>query len=185
MDIQHILNDLKSENNFAFGKLYRDNFMKISNFVRNNSGSQTDAEDLFQDAMVVLIEKLRQDNFKLTASIDTYVYAICKNLWFKKLRDRNYELSNDKLESVEFFSSINDSIEDEKTYTEKLKGLLLKITDHCNRLIHDIFFNENAIDQIQKDYGYSTRHNAQNQKHKCVQQIRKVKEDEEKLKKDK
>lgn len=178
-----ILIDLKTENNFAFGKLYQDNYGKISKFVQNNSGNHADAEDLFQDAMMVLVEKLRQDNFKLTASIDTYVYAICKNLWFKKLRDKNYELSADELHSFEFLNSINESIDNEKTYSEKLKGYLLKISDHCNSLIHDIFFKEKAIEQIQKDYGYSSRHNAQNQKHKCVEQIRKVKEKEETSKK--
>lgn len=177
--MNNIIVDLKTENNFAFGKLYKDNFGKISNFVRNNSGNKADAQDLFQEAMMVLVEKLRQDNFQLTASIDTYVYAICKNLWFKKLRDKNYELSVDELQSFDFLTSINDSIEAEKTYLEILKGYLLKITDHCNRLIHDIFFKEKTIDQIQKDYGYLTRHNAQNQKHKCVEQIRKVKEEDE------
>ena len=177
--MNNILIDLKTENNFAFGKLYQENFGKISNFVQNNSGNQADAEDLFQDAMMVLVEKLRQDNFQLTASINTYIYAICKNLWFKKLRDKNYELSFDELQSFDFQMSINDSIEDEKTYLGKLKGYLLKITDHCSKLIHDIFFKEKAIEQIQKDYGYSTRHNAQNQKHKCVEQIKKAKSEDE------
>ncbi|WP_159023741.1 RNA polymerase sigma factor [Formosa sp. L2A11] len=181
--MDNVLTDLKTENNFAFGKLYRDNYGKISRFVQNNSGNQADAEDLFQEAMMVLVEKLRQDNFQLTASIDTYVYAICKNLWFKKLRNTNFQLSIDDMQSLEFQDAINDSIEAEKTYSEKLKGYLLKITDHCNRLIHDMFFKEKAIEQIQKDYGYSTRHNAQNQKHKCVEQIRKVKEKEDILKK--
>jgi len=37
------------------------------------------------------------------------------------------------------------------------------------------FFKNNPIEQIPKDYGYYTKHNAQNQKHKCVEQIRKVK----------
>ena len=181
--MNNILIDLKTENNFAFGKLYQDNFGKISNFVQNNSGNQADAEDLFQDAMMVLVEKLRQDNFQLTASIDTYVYAICKNLWFKKLRGKNVALSVDEMQSYEFLTSINDSIENEKTYLEKLKGYVLKMTDHCNKLINDIFFKEKAIEQIQKDYGYSTRHNAQNQKHKCVEQIRKVKEKEDNIRK--
>ncbi|SHI30780.1 RNA polymerase sigma factor, sigma-70 family [Mesonia phycicola] len=181
--MNNILDDLKTENNFAFGKLYKENFSKILSFVKNNNGSKIDAEDLFQDAMLVLVEKLRQDHFLLTASINTYVYAICKNLWFKKLRSRNFELSIDEIQSYHFQESINESIENEKNYSEKLKGYLLKITNHCSKLIHDIFFNEKEIDQIQKDYGYSSKHNAQNQKHKCVQQIRKIKLEEEKLKK--
>lgn len=177
-----IVTDLQTENNFAFGKLYQHNFQKIANFVQNNSGNLADAEDLFQDAMIVLVEKLRQDQFQLTASIDTYVYAICKNLWFKKLRHRNHQLVFDTIQSKDFLLSINESIEDEKTYVEKLKTYLLKITDHCNRLLQDIFFKQKAIEHIQNDYGYSSRHNANNQKHKCVEQVRKVKQKEEQLK---
>jgi hypothetical protein len=43
-----------------------------------------------------------------------------------------------------------------------------------------MLFKNKPIEQIQKDYGYSTKHNAQNQKHKCVQQIKKIKEQEDK-----
>jgi len=178
--MKDIIIDLKSENNFAYGKLYIDNFHRISKFVQNNSGNQTDAEDLFQDAMLVLVEKLRNDDFKLTASINTYVYAICKNIWYKKMRNRTFQLSLDDIQTKYFQTSISNSIEEEKTYIEKLKGYLTKITDHCNRLIHDMFFKEKTIEQIQKDYGYSSRHNAQNQKYKCVEQIKKVKEKENK-----
>ncbi|PVX52440.1 RNA polymerase sigma factor (sigma-70 family) [Balneicella halophila] len=178
-----ILNNLKTENNSAFGKLYQDNFQKILKFVSNNSGGKADAEDLFQDAMMVLIEKLRNDNFKLTASINTYVYAICKNLWLKKLRDKDFDLSMDTMNSLDFQSSINDSIEEEMSDCEKLNSYREKISKHCDGLIEDIFVNGKAIEEIQKEYGYSTKHSAHNQTYKCVEQIRRVKEQEEKLKK--
>lgn len=171
-----LITDLKTENNFAFGKLYEANFYKISRFVQNNSGSKSDAEDVFQDAMLVLVEKLRQEDFQLTASINTYVYAICKNLWFKKLRDSNFKLSLETIKDSDFQDSITDTIENEKSYLDILKGYLTKITVHCNRLIQDIFFNGASIDDIQIKYGYSSSHNAQNQKYKCVEQLRKVKE---------
>lgn len=173
------MSDLETQNDLAFEKLYKDNFVKISRFVQNNSGHPADAEDLFQDAMMVLLVKLRQDHFKLTVSINTYLYAICKNLWFKILRDRSFQLSLNDIKRRDFQNSISDSINDEKSYLKKLTGYLLQITEHCNRLIHDIFFNEKAIAQIQEKYGYSTRHNAQNQKYKCVEQIRKIKVQEE------
>lgn len=38
-----------------------------------------------------------------------------------------------------------------------------RVTEHCQGLIHDMFFKEKSIEQIQKEYGYSTKHNAQNQ----------------------
>ncbi len=173
-----LLEDFRKGSEFAFGMLYEENFGMISNFVLNNSGSVQDAEDLFQDAMLVLVEKLRMDDFQLTASLNTYVYAICKNLWLKKLRNSSFLVDFEDIQEEHFQKSIHQSIEDEMSYLEKLKSYMLKISSHCNRLIHDIFFRDKSIDQIQSEYGYSTRHNAQNQKHKCIQQIKKVKEKE-------
>ena len=173
-----ILHDLKGENNTAFGQLYKEHFGMVNRFVTNNSGRTDDAEDLFQETMIVLIEKLRKDDFELTASIKTYIMAISKNLWFKKLRNPSKEIEFRELHINQFYDEIDLAIEDEKSYKDKLQTLIHKISQHCQGLIHDMFFKEKSIDQIQKDYGYSSKHNAQNQKHKCVEQIRKVKEDE-------
>ena len=171
-----LLADLKGENNYAFGEIYKNYFPMVRRFVLNNSGNTEDAEDIFQDTMIVLLDKLRYDNFQLTASLKTYVMAISKNLWFKKLRSNHKETEFTEIHNNSFFEEINLAIEKEKTYRDKLQNYIHKISRHCQGLIHDIFFKEKAIEQIQEEYGYSTKHNAQNQKHKCVEQIRKVKE---------
>ena len=171
-----IFTDLKGENNFAFGELYKKYFAMVNHFVANNNGTKTDAEDIFQDTVLVLVLKLRQDNFDLTASIKTYIMAIAKHLWLKKLRTSYREIEFTDLYNNQFYEGINQTIEEEKTYMDKLENYISKITSHCNRLIHDMFFKNKTIEEIQKEYGYSTRQNAINQKYKCVEQIRKVKE---------
>ena len=40
---------------------------------------------------------------------------------------------------------------------------------------YDIFIENKSIEEIQDKYQYSSRHNAQNQKYKCVEQIKKIK----------
>lgn len=177
---KHIIIDLKEESNFAFGELYKNYFKSIHHFVLNNNGSTSDAEDIFQDTMLVLVQKLRQDDFQLSASIKTYIMAIAKHLWLNKLRTSYRETELTDLHDHKFFEEITLSIEHEKTYWDKLQFYMTKITDHCSRLMHDMFFKNKPIEQIQKEHGYSSKHNAQNQKHKCVEQIRKVKEQVEK-----
>ena len=61
---------------------------------------------------------------------------------------------------------------------DKLQNLLHKITKHCQGLIHDMFFKEKTVEEIQKNYGYTNKHTLQNQKYKCVEQIKKVKAEE-------
>ena len=173
-----IIDDLKGENNKAFGQLYKAYFGMVNRFVINNNGRTDDAEDIFQDTMIVLLGKLRQDDFQLTASIKTYIMAISKNMWLKRLRTANRETEFTDVLDNKFYNEINLAIENEKTYVDKLQTYMHKITKHCQGLIHDMFFKEKAIEQIQKEYGYSTKHNAQNQKYKCVEQIKKVKEEE-------
>jgi RNA polymerase sigma factor (sigma-70 family) len=175
-----IIDDLKGENNQAYGELYKAYFGMVEYFILNNNGRTDDAEDIFQDTMIVLLEKLRQDDFMLTASIKTYIMAIAKNLWFKRLRYAHRETEFTTVHDNKFYEEIELAIENEKTYVDKLQSYLHKITKHCQGLIHDMFFKEKAVEEIQKEYGYATKHNLQNQKYKCVQQIKKMKEAAEK-----
>lgn len=71
-----------------YGKIYQQHFPSIKRYILNNSGTEADAEDIFQDAMVVILEKYMLDDFKLTATLKTYIYAVSKNLWLKKLRTK-------------------------------------------------------------------------------------------------
>ncbi len=171
-----LINDLKSGNNFTYGELYRSYYPSVLRFIRSNSGNIADAEDTFQEALIVLVQKLEQDDFQLTASLKTYLMAITKNLWFKKLRNRHFELQLEQITEEKFQNEIALAIEQEKSYLDKLKAYMTKISSHCNRLINAMFFDGKSIEEVQSEYGYSTRHNAINQKHKCINQIRKVKE---------
>jgi DNA-directed RNA polymerase specialized sigma24 family protein len=110
-----IIIDLKGENNHAFGALYKNYFGVVSRFIVNNKGTNHDAEDIFQDTMIALVAKLRQDDFVLEASVKTYIMAIAKNLWFKKLRTANRETAFTDIHDNKFYEEISLAIEQEKT----------------------------------------------------------------------
>ncbi|SDE64779.1 RNA polymerase sigma factor [Riemerella columbipharyngis] len=175
MEGQNIIWRLKNQDNHSFGLLYENYFDMVNRFVTKNSGRTSDAEDIFQDTMVVLISKLNRDDFQLTASIKTYIMAIAKNLWLKKLRKTYREVEFTENYTDAFFEEITESIEQEKSYREKLRSYMGKITAHCRKLIYEIFFKEKSTQQIQQEYGYSSRHNVNNQKYKCIEQIRRAK----------
>jgi hypothetical protein len=133
--------------------------------------------------LLVLVEKLRHDDFKLTASLGTYIYAISKNLWLKRLRDGidylPYKASQDK----RFYDDINTAIKEQMSFKEKITDYLSQISSHCHRLIHAMFYQDKTITEIQKEYGYSSRHSAQNQKYKCLKQLKKAKQKTEQAQK--
>lgn len=161
----------------ALAKLYADYFPVVHIFVQRNKGTKEDAEDLFQEAMLVLIEKLKQDDFVLSASLKTYMMAISKNLWFKHLRDTKKNTTTEfaDIHSAFLMEEVNEAIEKERNYWDKLNAYLSSVSSHCKTILEMFYFEKKTIDEIQKHFGYSTIHNAQNQKYKCVEQVKAVK----------
>lgn len=169
------IEDFKEDSNNAFGILYQKYFVYTKKFILNNKGNQEDAEDIFQDSLLILYEKLSVDNFEVYTCLGNYIVGISKNLWLKKLKNRNFYIEFPETYFIENQEEINAAIENEKFFWEKLNGYIQSISSHCQNLIHDIFIRNKTIEEIQDKYQYSSRHNAQNQKYKCVEQIRKIK----------
>ncbi|HTN16523.1 MAG TPA: sigma-70 family RNA polymerase sigma factor [Chitinophagaceae bacterium] len=170
------INDLKKESSHAFELLYDAYFDVVLRHVLHNSGTKDDAEDLFQEVMIVLVHKIRDDNFRLSASLKTYVMAIGKNLWLKTLRNRSRDQDHKQLSAAAYYTEISAALEREKYYSSKLQQYLYKISRHCQGFIDDVFFKGKSLDQIKEEYGYTTRINAANQKYKCMEQIRRVRD---------
>ena len=92
-----LLDKLRTEDNSSFGLLYKFYFPSVASYIKQNLGSNEDAEDVFQEAITVLLQKVRQSDFVLTSSLKTYLYAIAKNLWLKRLRDSKIRRNQDEL----------------------------------------------------------------------------------------
>jgi RNA polymerase sigma factor (sigma-70 family) len=67
--------------------IYKNYADKIKWMVLNNSGNETDAADLFQDALIDLHRKA-QRGFELTCPLGGFLYLMCKNRWINELQKR-------------------------------------------------------------------------------------------------
>ena len=53
----------------------------VKKFVIKNNGTHQEAEDIFQEGLVIFCNKIKNYEFVLTCSINKYVYSVCKLLW--------------------------------------------------------------------------------------------------------
>ncbi len=176
----HILLDkLKTEDSSSFELLYKFYFPTIASYIKQNLGNNEDAEDIFQEAIIVLLQKVRQPDFILTSSLKTYLYAVAKNLWLKRLRDNKIKTVDNELRLITYRAETESiEIEPEKSKEEKVENWLLKITRNCQNILKALFFYEVPMDSLMVKMGWKNKHTASNQKHKCIQQIKNVKEKE-------
>lgn len=176
---QVLIEQLKTEENAAFQVLYKQYFASLRAYIKQNRGNDEDAQDVFQEAIIVLLQKVRKPDFVLTSSLKTYLYAIAKNIWLKNLR-------NKKLISVEEFEeyqneaeNFSDEVTPEKTKEEKVQTWFTRITDNCQQILQAIFYYRVPMESLMEKMGWKNKHTAATQQYKCIQQVKKQKEKEE------
>jgi DNA-directed RNA polymerase specialized sigma24 family protein len=86
MDDQKIIELLRTgESGLALNSLYK-HFPMIRKLIRSKGGNTKDAEDIFQEALIILIRKAKDKDFKLTAQLSTYLFSVCRFLWNDQLK---------------------------------------------------------------------------------------------------
>ena len=60
---------LAKEDKASIEQIYRGNYMMVQSLILNNNGSTEDAADIFQEAMIVLLEKSKSPDFELNCQL--------------------------------------------------------------------------------------------------------------------
>jgi RNA polymerase sigma factor (sigma-70 family) len=90
--VEEIIEGIKARDNCVLQYVYKNHFPSIHHFIISNSGSPEDAKDIFQESIIVIYRKLKeQQHFLLNSSFKTFIYSIARNLWLKHLRAIKYE----------------------------------------------------------------------------------------------
>ena len=67
-------------------EIYRRFAEGIKRMVVKNSGSETDAADLFQEVLMELHQKATKQHFVLTCPFEAFLHLVCRNRWINKLQ---------------------------------------------------------------------------------------------------
>ena len=154
---------------WAFEELYDAEYHKIQDYVTNNSGSRTETQDVFQDGVVVLLEKIKTPGFEFACRVGTYLYSCCKNIWLKQIRKSNRTVKNDYFE---YYPTTEVEFDLEPVNLDnKIKVILETLSESCLKLFKAFYYESKSWDAIAKELGYNSTNSAKNQKYKCLKKI--------------
>lgn len=177
----HLLAALAAGDRTATEQIYQQFFHIVNGWLIKNGGAAADAADVFQEAMVVLFEKAADEDFRLTCSIGTYLFAISKRLWYKKLERQNREpvfFKEDADGEEESYGGVyEDDIsahQERETHYEQLNAALDQIGEPCRSLLKAFYHHDKSMQEIAADFGYTNPDNAKTQKYKCLTRLRKL-----------
>src|SRR3989339_368770 len=88
---EELLNGILRNDSVILQFIYKNFYYKINFFIKKNNGDDDDANDVFQEAIIIMYRKIKDNSLILDCSFDTYLYSICRFLWMKQLEKRKNE----------------------------------------------------------------------------------------------
>jgi RNA polymerase sigma factor (sigma-70 family) len=172
---QALLKGLAGNDRKAVETIYRAHYSMIQTLVINNSGTSDDARDIFQEAIVVLYEKAKSGSFELHAQLKTYIYAVCRRLWLKKLAV-NQRFTGNLSNAAETIATEEDiELYEHRTEDFELMDRALQhLGEPCKELLESYYLRKKNMSEIAKEFGYTNAENAKNQKYKCLMRLKKI-----------
>ena len=157
----------------AIRQLYRSYFGLTAAYVTQNSGSEQDAEDIFQEVILVFIEVLKKDKFRGESSISTFLYSLSRNIWLNELKKRG----RSKLRDAVFEKGKDQADPDTSQLIihREMKATLMQLVDqlgeNCKKILLAFYFENLAMSEILKNMQYENEQVVRNKKYKCLKQL--------------
>lgn len=127
--------------------IYEGYFPVVRNHILKNSGSETEAKDIFQDAVVFTYQKLKSDSLSLNCSLTTYIFAVCRNMWMNTLRKRRKTISWDN--AAEITEDISNDILNlihEKSKLNLFHKYFLNLGEVCQQVLRNFFLGKSMLE---------------------------------------
>lgn len=174
-----LIEGIKKQNEKVLTELYNKFFPSIRQYIYRNNGSLEDARDIFNDAIVIILLKSRENTLNLKCSLKTYIYAICRNLWLKKLKTDHLDLVN--YEEIEDTLIGAELVEEEDFNFDRGKLLFqkhfAKMSSTCRKLL-GMFLDGYSFKEITFELNYDNENYARKRKYRCVKiLIKRIKSD--------
>lgn len=168
-----IVRNIKVKDRKTLTAIYKDTYPMLAKYVLENSGSNADAQDIFQDAMYLLIKKANHPEFTLTAKVSTFVFGIGKNLWLKQLTRKKIDIKALQIEN-EFDAGPNEEEHQKLALVKKMKACLVALGEPCKTILEQFYFLKTSMNEIAEMLSYTNANNAKNQKYKCFIRLKKM-----------
>ena len=148
----------------ALEYLYQKYYRMMTKLVITNSGTEDEARDIYQEALIVFWQKATSGNLILTSKMSTYIYSICQNLWRKEL-DRKKRLSNEEKDTAVLLDT--ETSERERI----LAHCIEQLGETCKKVLMYYYFEEMSMQDIADKLGFANTDTAKTKKYKCKKKL--------------
>ncbi|MBI2428198.1 MAG: sigma-70 family RNA polymerase sigma factor [Ignavibacteriales bacterium] len=170
-----ILDLMKKGDEEALVMLYESNRRMVQSYVARNNGTDEDAEDLLQEAVVVIWERVHAGTFEYSAKLSTFIYATVQNMWRRRLARSKRETPTEFLtvnDPEDPISFLDDLVESE--LSKQIAAALVKLGEPCKTLLLLFYWEECSMEEIAKKMKFANAETAKSKKYQCKKAMEEI-----------
>lgn len=171
---EDILTGIRSNQlNEAIYAIYRQYQAAVIASVVQNGGNHEDAEDIFQETIVVFIRIVQENKFRGEAGVKTFLVAIARNLWFnewkkKQSQDRRGKIFEDGRDA--FTDDILENVYQRET-KQQFMDIMEALGEPCKTILHLYYYENESFRDMVKKLHYENEQVVRNKKYKCMKAL--------------
>lgn len=157
-------------------ELYR-HFPTTSRLLIKHGAQKEDTHEIFNDALVILIEKTADEHFELQSKLSTFLTGIALNHLRNHLRRQATHQQH-----VRYTSEIQDPLSEDTYDSEKehqlqvMESILDELQARCRQLLQLFYLAKKSMQEIADTLGFSSVNSAKTQKYKCLERAHQLAE---------
>jgi RNA polymerase sigma factor (sigma-70 family) len=159
------------KNDWVLNNLYREILPRIKKLITSNSGTEDDAKDIFQDAVLVFYNQVKQNKFDESKEIAGFIYSVARNLWINKVKRDNRMINIKDLEAAQepCMNVLDDLITEEKA--KVIEEVLDQIGENCKKLLKYSIYDKLSQKEIAQKMGYTNEAIVKTYNYRCKQKL--------------
>lgn len=149
-----IIECLKNRQNHVVRYLSDRYLPMVRLMVTQMGGTSEDAKDIFQDGLIIMLEKIDSNQFVLTCKFKTFLYSVCLNLW-KAVLDKRKAATNYFYRRIDTSSDTDFSENyDNQLYESMLNDVFETLDPVCKEILK-LYWQEYSPMEIAEKLGYT------------------------------
>ncbi len=177
MKESEVIAAIKSGSKEVLQRFYLENKDGFTQFIQQKfSISNADAEDIYQDAVIALVENIRKGKLDdLKSSLKTYLFSIGKFMAYKNYKQQlkislaDTESFPEELEWID-----TDKQDENEAVIRLLQAKLNEMGEGCRKILIWFYYEGKKIEDIVKAGNYAGKDVVKSQKSRCLAMLKKL-----------
>ncbi|HRN58273.1 MAG TPA: sigma-70 family RNA polymerase sigma factor [Agriterribacter sp.] len=157
-------------------QIYADNYPWLESYVRQNSGNDSDAQDIFQESISAAWMNLKQGRFAGDqVRFNAYLRQICRYKWINQIRSaaRTRVIYSDTLLEQEAGNDDYEVLKNQLQQSSLLQECFMQLGAKCKQVLRLFYYQRKPLGEIAAGMG-NTEESIKTIKYRCMMQLRKL-----------